>query len=796
MNNIPELQPDFCPYQGLEPFGEADKDYFVGRDADTRVIASNLLGVPLSVLYGVSGVGKSSVLLAGVVPRLKRNPGLAVAVFRHWQGDQFEPQLKQAIADAVQPNARSPVKLDMSLPFDEYLRQCNEALDGPVFLLFDQWEEYFLYHPTENDFDVELARAISRRDVTAHFLFAMREEELSKLDRFRTSIPNVLGNMLRLKHLDPKAAEAAIRRPLEVYNSRVPTGRQVAIEDELVNSLIEKSARRDEHEQRLTESNGHAGEERQIATPVLQLLLTRLWEEERRRNSTALRAATLERLGGAQNVVDGYFESVIESLPPDQRHLAGRTFGFLVTPTGSKFAQTPATLARWAKEKDETPVRQLLDGLAMRSNVRILRKVVVTGRPDQYEIFHDVLGPSILKWQQKFEQEQAEKLAQEQAAEEAEERERELEQARLFAAEQQKRVRQFRRGAILLGMLLLGMFAITAYAFQQRAAALKAQVNAEKQKSLAESKSNEAQAANAQSECESNGAKTARDIAEDAQTEALEQRDLADAAKNEAINQQQIGLSRELAVNSAAQLKIDPALSLRLAVEAMRKPTTLAEDTLRNHFLESRLDSLLTGHTNYVFNAAYSPDGKFIATASNDETARVWNAANGQPVAQLTGHTKPVISAVFSPDGKFIVTTSNDKTARVWIAATGHPVAQLTGHTEPVISAVFSPDGRLIVTASRDKTARVWNAANGQLVAQLTGHTDYVSSAAFSPDGRFIITASDDKTARVWTATTGQLVAQLRGHTDRVNTAAFSPAGKSIATATCDETARVSNAAI
>src|SRR5262245_48748519 len=103
MNDIPELQSDFCPYQGLEPYTEADQDYFVGREADTRWIASNLMGGPLSVLYGVSGVGKSSVLLAGVMPRLRKNPGLAVTVFRHWQGDQFEKQLKKAIAEAVKP---------------------------------------------------------------------------------------------------------------------------------------------------------------------------------------------------------------------------------------------------------------------------------------------------------------------------------------------------------------------------------------------------------------------------------------------------------------------------------------------------------------------------------------------------------------------------------------------------------------------------------------------------------------------------------------------------------------------
>src|SRR5262245_2416775 len=670
MNDIPELQSDFCPYQGLEPYTEADQDYFVGREADARWIASNLLGGPLSVLYGVSGVGKSSVLLAGVLPRLRKNPGLAVTVFRHWQGDQFEKQLKKAIAEAVIPNARQQARLDESLPFDEFLRQCNEALDGPVFLIFDQWEEYFLYHPTENSFDLGLARAIGRRDVSAHFLFAMREEELSKLDRFRTSIPNVLGNMLRLKHLDPKAAEQAIRRPLDVYNSRVPADRQVSIEDKLVNSLIEKSARRDEHEQRLTQSNGQALEERQIATPVLQLLLTRLWEEERRQNSSALRAATLDRLGGAQNVVDDYFEKVIEQLPPDQRQLAGRTFGYLVTPAGGKFAQTPATLARWAKEKDEAPVRQLLEGLAMSSNVRILRKVAVTGRPDQYEIFHDVLGPSILKWQQKFEQEQAEKLAREQAAKEAKERERELEQTKLFAAEQQKRVKQLRYGMVLFGLLFLGMLVISAYARQQQKEAEKSKAEALSLKQAAEDRTKEAvqerdkadkaraetasaleEARSAQTEASRQrdlalAAKTeaqkALASAQLAQNEALTQRDMATAAKDEALNQQEIALSRELAANSAAQLKIDPGLSLRLAVEAMRKPTAQAEDSLRNNFSETQLDSLLAGHSDVVTSAAFSPDGRFVVTASDDNRARIYPRAAFRPINELLEMAKKV----------------------------------------------------------------------------------------------------------------------------------------------------------
>jgi WD40 repeat protein len=102
---------------------------------------------------------------------------------------------------------------------------------------------------------------------------------------------------------------------------------------------------------------------------------------------------------------------------------------------------------------------------------------------------------------------------------------------------------------------------------------------------------------------------------------------------------------------------------------------------------------------------------------------------------------------VFSSDGQRIVTASADKTARLWNAANGRPLATLQGHTDSVRSAVFSPDGQRIVTASDDRTARVWNAASGQLLAS-QGHTEGVMSAEFSPDGQRIVTASNYQTAR------------------------------------------------
>src|SRR3990170_4582694 len=109
----------------------------------------------------------------------------------------------------------------------------------------------------------------------------------------------------------------------------------------------------------------------------------------------------------------------------------------------------------------------------------------------------------------------------------------------------------------------------------------------------------------------------------------------------------------------------------------------------------------------------------WVATASGDNTARVWDAASGETVAVLQGHTEHVLSAAFSPDGKWVVTSSNDKTARVWEAATGRSVAVLSGHVNGVIDAVFSPDGKLIASRGLDTTARLYDAATGEDVLLL-----------------------------------------------------------------------------
>ncbi len=199
----------------------------------------------------------------------------------------------------------------------------------------------------------------------------------------------------------------------------------------------------------------------------------------------------------------------------------------------------------------------------------------------------------------------------------------------------------------------------------------------------------------------------------------------------------------------------------------------------------------LAGHADVVETVAYSHDGSRIVTGSDDKTIIIWAAATGKPLLTLRGHEGTVTSAVFSNDGRRIVSVSDDQTARVWDAGTGAQLHSLVGHHAGLSFASFSPDGSQVVTASIDKTAKIWDTATGALVRTLAGHDNFVMTAVFSPDGRRILTASNDKTAQVWDAATGAVLLTIRGHQNGLSFAQYSPDGRRIATASTDKTARL-----
>ncbi len=192
-------------------------------------------------------------------------------------------------------------------------------------------------------------------------------------------------------------------------------------------------------------------------------------------------------------------------------------------------------------------------------------------------------------------------------------------------------------------------------------------------------------------------------------------------------------------------------------------------------------------HDSWVYSVAFSPDGKYIVSGSDDGTARVWEAATGKEIARMT-HDNRVRFAVFSQDGRFVVSGSSDKTARVWEYDTGKEVSRMT-HDSTVYSVAFSPDGKYIVSGSSDNTARVWEATTGKEIARVT-HASNVYSVIFSADSRYVVSGSDDNTARVWEAITGKEVARMT-HDGYVRSVAFSPDDKYVISGSFDNTARI-----
>ena len=457
------------PYKGLVPFEDSEVDalLFFGRERESRIIAANVLASRLTVLYGPSGVGKSSVLRAGVAHQLREqarenveergHPEFVVVVFDAWSDDPLGG-IREAVRDALTAQFGSALLDDeVGDSLADTVGRWAETLACDVLLVLDQAEEYFLYHSEDTGFTRELPELVTRTGLRVRVLLALRDDALAKLDRFKGRIPSLFSNYLRLDHLDRASARDAITKPIERYNDLADES--VVIEPELIEAVLEQTARG-------KVDFGQAGrglaageaDQSSVEAPFLQLVMERVWVEERAFGSKRLRLETLRRLGGAEAIVQAHLRRAVEELTADERDVAADVFRYLVTPSGTKIAHGAEDLAEYAAIDE----RRLLPVLSTLGRERIVRTVDGAGADGaRYEIFHDVLAEPVLAWR----------------------REQELERERHEAARRQRRLFAL---AIAALVALAAMTAVAIYALGQRSNARQESSHAHARALLAE----------------------------------------------------------------------------------------------------------------------------------------------------------------------------------------------------------------------------------------------------------------------------------------------------------------------
>ncbi|HVO42117.1 MAG TPA: TIR domain-containing protein, partial [Aggregatilineales bacterium] len=278
-------------------------------------------------------------------------------------------------------------------------------------------------------------------------------------------------------------------------------------------------------------------------------------------------------------------------------------------------------------------------------------------------------------------------------------------------------------------------------------------------------------------------------------------------------NNTQISNTRSESLRSAADAILQTSLDkvelvALLSVRALRSSYSSQADTGLSRAMESLTSvQIYQGHVRRVRGVAFTPDGQGVLTASYDGTARLWDRVSGKQL-QIFGTPPPptkegedpqrlVIYAVaVSPDGKMILTGDETGAATLWDRASGQLIRKLVldpsvKYGGDVMAVAFSPDGRFALTGSAgDGAVTLFDVGTGQLVQKYEGHTDYVTGVAFSPDGNTIVSSSGDRTIRIWETQTGKQLERF-DNSDIVFAVAFSPDGRYIASGNGDNQAHL-----
>jgi WD40 repeat protein len=828
-----ESLPD-SPYVGLDYFTEEYAGLFFGREAERKRIIGNLRASRLTLLYAESGVGKSSLLRAGVAARLRelaeRGPVRYVpVVFSVWGDDPVEG-LVEAVEEATRPLVEGGEEL--TLPRDDLegaIATAAERSGATVLIVLDQFEEYFLYHSREGSegaFADQLARCVNDPNLGANFVIAIREDSYARLgDLFKGRIANVYGNYLHLDYLDRDAARDAILKPLELFSAERPGAEPFEIEPALVDAVL-RQVERGHVESRngaRSDSRAKADGVRRVETTYLQLVMKRLWDEETAAGSHRLRLSTLERLGGAQTIIGSHLDNAMGELPPEQQDAAASAFRFLVTTGGTKIALTVADLSDLS-ELPATTLDPVLRRLSA-GDLHILRPVAQPGSVNgsRYEIFHDALARPILDWRVRYSRGKKERELAARVEEERAEKEKAQRRARIFRA-----------------MMIACLVAVLGAAAGLAVALLK-QDEADDQARRADSIVIARRAIDAADDPNLGVAPAvlagleAEQLARSPESEeAVHSRLQENAGMPEVLTGPRGGVyALAYSPRSGVLASGGADWSIRLwdrnGAEIGRPLWTSASKSVTAVAFNPRDDTLAAGRSDGAIDlwavtggqhrrlstlkagdesietVAFSPDGRLLASGADDNRIRLWDVADpGKPVSLPAPNAlaDDVQGLVFNPDGSVLAAADYSGTVTLWrLSGSGPPTLRNTlqeakTDDDHVWSLALSPDGRTLAAGASSGGIYLWNVSDpekAEFTGKLVGHADSVRSVAFASDA-ILVSGGEDDNVLVWDLETGRTFGPPRGHVyDTVKAVAVSPDGNTVASGGDDGLVRLWN---